>query len=1110
MNTLTRLTLSLIMAKKSLFTLIIGFCMLQTVFGQYSVAGDASAVGCNCFQITDDVAAEQGAFHKTAAVNLNLPFSLKFTVNFGCEPTGGEGLAFVMQSAAWTTGTGGAGLGYQGIVGNSLTVEFDTRDNDAAGEVANWDVPSDHISLQDNGDTYHEPANPNNLLGIPSGLNIGETATPHPIKPGFPNLEDCEDHLIEISWTPGVNQTLQIKVDNITSLTYVGNMIAAQFGGNPNILWGWTGTTGVFSNTQTVCLALIPDFTYTATNCPGESIDFTSTSSSFNPLTAWSWDFGGIGTSALENPSFTFPDAGSYPVVFTITDDAGCEESVTVDLSIGFETIVTADDLVICPGASTVLHALGDPYVSTECCFKLVLNDLWGDFWGSGVANEVEIIADGVSFGFYTPISYDPGSGTSDTIDLCFEQGTELEFVIHGADSPAECAYYFLDEDLTEILSVNGITPGTWVDGATESYVVDCGLVPPTYTYLWDNAPLLSDETIADPTATLSSDTWFHVEITDPSTSCTILDSILITVNPPVTAVLSGFDQICDGDDGELLVTFTGTPPFDIDVMGPSGALPSITGILAGPYSLIVGEDGLYSLTFVAGDGCEGTVSGSGEIDVIIPFSVAIEASATYCDGDAIADLVVVGTGGGVINWYDTPALIPPAIATGLTFTPPAILGSTTYYAAETEPILGCEGPADEVTITINPIPPAPPYSGITTHCEGDDPTILIGEPSFGGTMTWYDDVPPGAIELATSLSYTPPLVAPGFTIYLTETADGCEGPATEIIITVNPTPDAPIITGETEYCEGDPATALSTTAGMGGTIEWKNSAGILLATGTTYTPVLVLGATSIFVYETLGSCISEPTEVIINVQLAPTISIPESLEICFGDSVLVTALNNGGTITWSDGQEGETVWLSPETTTTIIATATNPACGSASDEILVLINDLPSITTSNDTIIGLGGGLEMWASSADAILFSWTPSILSCLTEDCSEVYSVPDRPTVYVVTAIDEKNCLNTDSIFVDINGIMELFVPNIFSPNGDGANDEVIVFGPRIFEFNMEIYDRWGKRVFQSSDQNEHWDGTFHDKVLSPQTFVYIITGVNVLGETIKFEGNITIIK
>lgn len=1098
------------MAKKTFLALFVGIFLLQTGFGQFTTVGDASEVGCNCFQLTNDVAGEQGSFHKTSAINLNTPFHLKFTVNFGCEPTGGEGLAFIMQSAGWTEGAGGFGLGYDGLAGNSLTVEFDTRDNDASGEVDNWDVPSDHISLQDNGDSDHEPTNPNNLLGIPSGLNIGETPTPHPIKPGFPNVEDCEDHLVEIIWTPGVNQTIQIKVDNITSLTYIGNMITTQFGGNPNVLWGWTGTTGVFSNVQTVCLALLPDFAYTATNCPGETINFTGTSSSFNSITDWGWDFGGIGTSALENPSFSFPDAGIYPVVLTITDSDGCEESITVDIPVGFDTEVTADDSAICPGSSTVLHALGDPFESTECCFKLVLNDLWGDYWGSGVENEVEIIADGVSYGFYSPTSYDPGSGTSDTIDLCFEQGTELEFVIHGADSPAECSYYFLSEDLTEILSVNGAVAGTWVDGASELHTVDCGLVPPDYSYLWDNAPLLSDETIADPTATLAATTWFHVEITDPATGCTIIDSILITVNPTVTAVISGYDQICDGDDGELTVTFSGSPPYNINVNGPGGALPAITGIPSSPYTLLAGDDGTYTLTFVSGDGCEGTFSGSGEIDVVVPFEVDIEASATYCDGDPIADLLVVDTDGGIVNWYDNPGLVPPAIATGLSYTPPALIGIYTYYAAETEAILGCEGPADEVTITINAIPPAPAYSGITTHCEGDDATILIGEPSLGGSLTWYDSPPPGGLVLATSLSYTPPLVPPGFTLYLTETADGCEGPATTITITINPTPDPPAVSGETEYCEGDAVSSLTATPGMGGTIEWRNMGGVLLGTGTTYTPILVLGTTSIFVTETIGSCTSEPTEISINVQLAPTINLPDSLAICAGDSILVTAENNGGTITWSDGQEGESVWLSPIATTTIIGTATNPACGSASDEIILIVNPLPTITTSNDTIIGLGGGLSMWAASEDALFFTWSPAILSCANIVCGEVYAVPDRPTVYIVTATDENECENSDSIVVDMNGIMELFVPNIFSPNGDGSNDELIVFGPRIFEFSMEIYDRWGKRVYKSNDQNEHWDGTFDDKTLSPQTFVYIITGINVLGEKIKFEGNVTIIK
>jgi hypothetical protein len=89
-----------------------------------------------------------------------------------------------------------------------------------------------------------------------------------------------------------------------------------------------------------------------------------------------------------------------------------------------------------------------------------------------------------------------------------------------------------------------------------------------------------------------------------------------------------------------------------------------------------------YTLTSVIGAGCVGTASGTGDITVIIPPVVDIEANATYCDGDPIADLTVVSANGGTVNWYDNPSLTPPLLGTGNTYTPSNTIGSTTYYAA--------------------------------------------------------------------------------------------------------------------------------------------------------------------------------------------------------------------------------------------------------------------------------------------------------------------------------------------------------------------------------------------------------------------------------------------
>lgn len=1098
------------MLKRLLFIVGLILSPFPALFAQFVTTGDATESSCNCFDLTDNVVHQNGSFNQTISHDLTTPFNLKFTVNFGCDGTGGEGIAFVMKNGAWTLGGGGYGLGYESIAGNVLALEFDTRDNQASGEIDNWDVPGDHISLQDNGDIFHGVANPNNLLGSPSGLNAGEVATPHNIKPGFPNLEDCEDHIVEIEWTPGSNQTIKVKVDNITTLTYIGDMITEQFGGNPTIFWGWTGSTSAFKNTQKVCMALVPEFSYTATTCPGVNVDFADASNAFYPITNWSWDFAGLGTSTSPNPSFTFDDPGEYTVALTITDNQGCSKTVTKVLSVGFNTTVTADDSTICPGSTANLTAEGSPFIATECCFKLVLNDLWGDDWGSGTSNEIEIIADGVSFGSYSPISFDPGSGTSDTIDLCFEQGTALEFVIHGEDSPAECSYYFLADDLSEILAVNGATPGTWIEGATETHTVDCGLVVPTYNYLWDNAGLLSDATIANPVATVSTSTWFHVEITDPGTGCSLTDSIEIITHPPVTATISGTATICEGDSAALTIEFTGPSPYDISITGPSGALAPFTGVTTSTYTFMAGENGDYLITSITGDGCEGTFSGVGEITTITPHNVDIESSATYCDGESLANINAIDTDGGTVNWYDNPALTPPAIFTGTSFTPPSIVGSTTYYAAETEGILGCTGDADNVTITINPIPPAPSFAGTVDFCEGDTPTELFGEPSLGGTITWYDALPPSGTVLATSTSFTPTLVAPGFTLYITETAEGCEGNATPITVTVNPTPSAPVVTGVTDYCDGQTASPLNATISGGGTIEWRSTAGTVLQTGITYLPLIEIGSTTINVYEVIGSCESEPTTLTINVQAGPFITLPADETICKGDSIQITSVNSGDDITWSDGQTGNTAWLKPSVTTIYTATASNPGCGSTSDQIVITVNELPIVTANPDTLIGFGGEVALTATSSSESTFSWMPEVSGCKDVSCSEAYAVPNQPTLYIVTATDKNGCRASDTTFVDINGIMEIYVPNIFSPNGDGSNDVLVISGPRLFDYSLEIYDRWGKRVFMSSEQNEYWDGTVDGIPLSPQTFVYILKGKTILNDTIIKEGNITIIK
>lgn len=1067
--------------------------------GQFSTTGSTVAASCGCYELTQSANTnEVGTFHQDATIDLSANFNLKFTVNFGCDNTGGEGVAFVLQRNPWSVGTGGAGLGYEGI-SNSLAIEFDTRDNETSGQNTLGDVPADHITIQANGDNDHNGAN--NLLGATNVFNIIN---------GVANVEDCLDHTVEIIWNAG-GQTMDVIVDGGVSSfggpVAVGDIVTNIFAGNPNVLWGWTGSTGVLSNTQTVCLALEPEVTYTATNCPNQQIDFTAGSWAFNNVVGYSWDFDGLGTSILPNPSFTFTTAGNHPVTLTLTDDAGCTNSETFDIGIGFDVDVTADDLTVCPNGSTQLHVNALPFVGNDCCFDLNLTDFWDDGWAG---NNVEVFVDGNSIGTFAPAVNGAGGAYTETYQLCFNQDAEVDIEINGAQFPGECSYELVDQNgVTALQVLNG--NGVWVDGDVQSFTVDCGITPPAYTYVWDNVPIIDDINSADPIAgPVPNSTTFTVEVTDPNTGCTIPESITIDTYTPVTATISGNVTVCDGDDGDLTITFAGNGPYDIIVQDPNGGTITENGIVANPYTLTSDICGDYTILSVVGDGCAGTEIGTGTINCIIPPNVDIEASATYCDGDAITPINVVSANGGTVNWYDNSGLTGPPIFTGNAFTPPSVVGTTgtVYYAQEIEAILGCGGASDNVTITVNPIPAAPVVTGVTEYCDTEIPTPLAAEMSLGGTASWYNNaglVPP---TVSTLLLHNPTLTPGTACYYVTETANGCTGPSTETCVLTKPTPAAPVLAGNTTYCEGETPTALTATPDLTGTINWFNTATTNIGTGLNYTPDLTLGNQTFTATETLDGCVSDAASISITVNVLPTVDIVAKETMCYGDSILITATHNGFDLLWSNGDTLESSWLTPEMSSTIYITATNPLCGFAMDSIDVTVFDLPIVTAGNDTVIGIGGEAILWATGTNS--FVWTPEPSQCIETNCSEIYVIPNQATLYIVDGVDGNGCHNYDTVLVDISGYMDVFVPNIFSPNNDGYNDYLVVYGPRLFDYQMEIFDRWGKLIYRTDSQKESWDGKFNGNDLAPQTFIYMINGETVLGEKIKRTGNVTIVK
>ena len=120
---------------------------------------------------------------------------------------------------------------------------------------------------------------------------------------------------------------------------------------------------------------------------------------------------------------------------------------------------------------------------------------------------------------------------------------------------------------------------------------------------------------------------------------------------------------------------------------------------------------------------------------------------------------------------------------------------------------------------------------------------------------------------------------------------------------------------------------------------------------------------------------------------------------------------------------------------------------------------------------------------------------------------------PGEYYVTLIveDEYGCISEATSIVHIYPNLFIYAPNIFTSNDDGDNDTFLVSAVGADEFELIVFDRWGKEIFRSSDPGQGWDGTYPSGILAEQSiYTYKVIYFNGdIGEKIK-TGTVTLVK
>jgi gliding motility-associated-like protein len=272
---------------------------------------------------------------------------------------------------------------------------------------------------------------------------------------------------------------------------------------------------------------------------------------------------------------------------------------------------------------------------------------------------------------------------------------------------------------------------------------------------------------------------------------------------------------------------------------------------------------------------------------------------------------------------------------------------------------------------------------------------------------------------------------------------------------------------------------------------------------------------------ETIFGCTST-NSVIITVKHPFKMEVGSGDTLCKGESFHLLA-KNAELYDWTpstglDNSHGKTPLAHPQQTTLYqVIGYDSIGCYYDTGFVKITVYPFPTVDAGADKTIAVGSSVELGAKvSADATVIKWEPSVgLSCI--NCTNPVANPKQTTSYSLIAINEGGCVNKDELTVFVvcnNG--NIFLPNTFSPNGNGMNDVFYPRGTGLYSIrSMRIFNRWGEPVFEANnfkanDASKGWNGTFKSKPAPNDVYVYFVEVICENNSVLTYSGNIALIR
>ena len=795
--------------------------------------------------------------------------------------------------------------------------------------------------------------------------------------------------------------------------------------------------TGVDSVTVTVVTPPVITITNDTTICEGDCIQLNATGG-----TTYSWS----PTTGLSNPNIANPTACptvNTTYVVTVSNAANCTNTDSVTITINpLPTITASNDTTICDGACAQLNASGgtsyswspttglsNPNIAnpTACptvtttyvvtgtdannCTNtdtviVTVNPLPTANAGNDtticIGDSVQLNATGGTSYTWTPV----GSLTNPNIanPIAFPN-TTTTYVVTVTDGLG-C----VDTDTIIVtvanLPVITITNDTTIcDGACAQLNATGGT-----SYSWSPSTGLSDSTIANPTACVTSQTTYVVTGIDAN-GCVNSDTVTISINPLPIITASPDVWICVGDSAQIFAnggtSYTWSPTAGL-------SNPNISNPMAAPANTT-----LYVVTGTDANGCSNTDSVLVTANDTVPISLANDT--TICAGDSVQlggnPTSVPGTS---FSWSPAASLNNPTSENPIAF--PTV--TTTYYVTATNDTCST---TDSITVTVHPISSISAGNDLSMCFED---TVQLAA-SGGASYVWS----PGN-SLSDSTIFNPLAFPTATTSYIVNALDtnGCNNSDT-VLVTVNPLPTVNA-GNDVAICEEDTA-QLQASGALN--YLWTPSAGLSDTTIANPLAFPIVTTTYIVTGTDTNSCSNTDT-VVVNVNALPNITAFSDTAVCSGVSVQLNA-TGGSAYTWTPAASLNNANIpnpiaSPLTTTTYSVTGVDSNGCINVDSVTITINALPTINAGADVAICIGDTAQLQATGGSSYL--WTPSAgLSDTT--IANPLAFPTVTTTYIVMGTDTNACEGTDTVVVTVNPLPTVnagLTDTVYICNGDSA--------------------------------------------------------------------------